>query len=137
MVEAAQEAEREDDLLESAVEQIRHGPEEADDVIEFGGVGHGIRRLSERGVADGDALERSGSRHFWGLPAAEGLIKAVAAKDGKRIQTEGLGRQSRHYAAANALVDVSRFTGKVDSILQVAHRQLRRGDSCCGDLPPS
>ena len=54
VVETAQDGEREDDflklaLLESAVEQIGNRPEEADDVVEFGGFDHGIRRFSESG----------------------------------------------------------------------------------------
>jgi len=49
-------------LLESAVEQVGNRPQEADDVIEFGGFVHGIRRLLESELEIGKRLRGRGGR---------------------------------------------------------------------------
>ena len=58
VIETAQHGERQDDLLElafpeSAVEQIGNRPEEADDVVEFGGFVHGMSGAAGRRILDG------------------------------------------------------------------------------------
>ena len=75
VVETAQDGKREDDflklaLLESAIEQIGNRPEEADDVVEFGGFDHGRWAAFRKRVGDGKARSFPTSE-FWRREAEE------------------------------------------------------------------